>query len=438
MPTTGPWKQVMVTMAGGNNEWQLYTTSPDNVRVDNGSLVITADCPSAPACGVRDGTITSARINTLSKFSFKYGKVQARIKPAVGTAAWPAFWMLGANYPDVGWPFSGEIDVMEMNNAFSNEFTTHFTMHWCDDSKQDPLTPDVCFPDNEGWTYYSQHKTFAKSLGDDFHIFEAEWDSGQMIGKIDGITYFTKAIDAVNMDEFLKEFSAILNVAMGGTLGSNNQPPSGSETWPQTMLVDYVRVYQLIGGDGTSTIGGGGTPGPNLLTNESFETPDASGGDVAGAGTPWNSFNSNYTSSNLFGPPVFFVIPDAHSGTQVLKQFDVDAGSFQDLAASPGETWTASAWAQSWAGDANNNTGLLQIFFRDATTNLCDPGGFNPCSQAVFDTSQPIDTWVQLITSAVAPAGTTTVRIQLILVPDANTPAGGALFWDDASLSITQ
>ncbi len=79
----------------------------------------------------------------------------------------------------------------------------------------------------------------------------------------------------------------------------------------------------------------------------------------------------------------------------------------------------------------------MQIFFRDATTNLCDPGGFAPCNQAVFDTSQPIDTWVQLTTSAVAPAGTTTVRIQLILVPDASTPANGALFWDDASLSKT-
>ncbi len=105
-----------------------------------------------------------------------------------------------------------------------------------------------------------------------------------MIGKIDGITYFTLAIDPVNMDEFLKEFYVILNVAMGGTLGSGENPPTGLETWPQTMLVDYVRVYQLIGGDGTYTIGGGGTPGPNLLTNDSFETPDASGGDVSGAG----------------------------------------------------------------------------------------------------------------------------------------------------------
>jgi hypothetical protein len=174
----------------------------------------------------------------------------------------------------------------------------------------------------------------------------------------------------------------------------------------------------------------------NLLTNASFETPDASAGDVAGAGSPWNSFNSNFTTSNLFGPPVFFVNPDAKSGTQVLKQFGTDAGSFQDVAASEGDLFEASAWAQSWGGDPNNNTGLLQLFFRDATTNLCDPGGFNACAQAVFDTSQPVDTWVQLLASAIAPEGTTIARIQLILVPDDETPAGGALFWDDASLGL--
>ena len=131
-------------------------------------------------------------------------------------------------------------------------------------------------------------------------------------------------------------------------------------------------------------------PGPELLTNTGFEAPDASGGDVPGAGAPWSSFNSNFTVSNLINdnPPGSFFNPDAHGGTQLLKQFGMDAGSFQDAPATPGETYTASAWAQSWAGDPNNNTGLLQLFFRDdqagAAGNLCDPGGFDPCDQAVL------------------------------------------------------
>jgi hypothetical protein len=179
----------------------------------------------------------------------------------------------------------------------------------------------------------------------------------------------------------------------------------------------------------------------NMLSDPSFETPDASGGDVGactgGANGAWSFFNCNFVTSNTRNnnPPGTFYSPDAHSGVQLLKQFGTDAGSFQDTAASEGESWEVSAWAQSWAGDPNNNVGLLQIFFRDATTNLCDPGGFDACAQAVFDTSQPIDTWVQLTASAIAPAGTTIARIQLILVPDSDTPAGGALFWDDASLT---
>ncbi len=224
----------------GNNEWQLYTDSPDNVRVENGNLVLTAQCPVGP-CGVRDGTVTSGKINSLGKFNFTFGKIIARIKPPVGDAAWPAFWSLGANYPVVGWPWSGELDVLEMHNFHSDERTTHTTMHWCEETLQ---APEPCsFPD--GWVFDTQHKTFPASLGDDFHIWEVDWNAERIIGRIDGETYYTRAINPSTMDEFLKEFFLIFNVAMGGTLGSGNQPPDGSETFPKTMLVDYVRVFQL-------------------------------------------------------------------------------------------------------------------------------------------------------------------------------------------------
>ncbi|MGB5624043.1 MAG: glycoside hydrolase family 16 protein, partial [Gammaproteobacteria bacterium] len=113
----------------GNNEWQLYTDSSDNVRVEDDNLVIQARCPVEP-CGVRDGTITSGRINTQDKFEFKFGTIQARIKPPVGDGAWPAFWSLGAVFPETPWPRAGEVDYMEMHNAFSDDKTTHFTMHW--------------------------------------------------------------------------------------------------------------------------------------------------------------------------------------------------------------------------------------------------------------------------------------------------------------------
>ncbi|MCP4813025.1 MAG: glycoside hydrolase family 16 protein, partial [Planctomycetaceae bacterium] len=159
------------------------------------------------------------------------------IQTPVGQGAWPAFWMLGANIGEVGWPESGEIDVMEMNQLYSDQYTTHFTVHWS----------------NPGWTYTGDYLSlFPDSLGAGFHIYEAEWDSGKVVGRIDGNVVGTVTVQPGNMDEFLKEFFVILNVAIGGTLGG---APDASTTWPQTMLVDYVRVYQADGGEGTFATG---------------------------------------------------------------------------------------------------------------------------------------------------------------------------------------
>jgi len=274
----------------GNDEWQLYTTSPDNVSVQGGNLVLSAQCASPPACGIRDGSITSARINTLNKFAFKYGKVEARLKPPVGKGAWPAFWMLGKNFPDVGWPRTGEIDIMEMNNRYSNERTTHFTMHYCDDA----ISSNPCQYD-PGWEYVTAYKTFPYSLGDDFHVFSAEWDADGVTGKIDGITYFYLAIAPGRMDEFLEEFFVILNVAIGGTLGG---APDASTPWPQTMLVDYVRVYQRDGGDGTYTIGAP-PPGPELGVYTETHTDSLLGYSniINGADFGGNVTNTNENST---------------------------------------------------------------------------------------------------------------------------------------------
>ncbi len=234
----------------GNNEWQLYTDLPDNLRVADGNLVITALCPVKP-CGVRDGTITSARITTVDKFEFKYGKVVARIKPPVGQGTWPAFWSLGANFPDIGWPRSGEIDFMELfNNTYNTpeqsaiaERTATSAMHWCDETiVTDPQRP--CFP--AGRIFVTQKLELGESLANDFHIWEADWTADRVVVSIDGIQYFELEIDPATMEEFRREFFLLLNVATGGTLGSGGEPPQGDEPFPQTMLVDYVRVYQQV------------------------------------------------------------------------------------------------------------------------------------------------------------------------------------------------
>ncbi len=226
--------------------FNTVTTEYDNTGVYYDNIVFTnVDAPPEECvAGVRDGTVTSARINTLETFNtIRYGKIEARIKPPVGKGAWPAFWMLGSNFPEVGWPRSGEIDIMEMWNTFgSNPMTTHSTLHWCDETIQ---FPEACsFP--EGRVFVGDSLVFEESLGDDFHIFEAVWDPERIVFYADGRQVFSRVIDPDTMEEFTRDFFMILNVAMGGTLGSADQPPDGTETWPQTMLVDYVKVYEAV------------------------------------------------------------------------------------------------------------------------------------------------------------------------------------------------
>jgi beta-glucanase (GH16 family) len=276
----------------GNNEWQLYTNSTDNVRVENGNLVITALCPVTP-CGRRDGSITSAKLTTQDNFEFKFGKIIARIKVPVGQGTWPAFWALGANFPDIGWPRSGEIDFMEVfNNTYNTaeqsnvaERTTTSAMHWCDETIVTDPERDCFF--YSGRIFVKGERTLPESLGNDFHIWEADWTANKVTVSIDGIEYFDLNINPATMEEFRRDFFLIMNVAIGGTLGSGGQPPQGDEMFPQTMLVDYVRVFQRPDTD----------PGDdNVIDFESLSPTDPS----ALANTGWLIFGSVFDEGGNF------------------------------------------------------------------------------------------------------------------------------------------
>jgi len=179
------------------------------------------------------------------------------------------------------------------------------------------------------------------------------------------------------------------------------------------------------------------------LVNASFEDTDASGGDVGGA-AGWDSFNASFSSSNLFGPPVFFVNPTAHSGTQVLKQYGADGGSLQGgVAASAGDTVSASVYAQNWAGDVFNNLALLQIAYFDANDGFlgvdeifADTQG-NQAYLLTPQTGEFESDWTLMEVSGIAPENTTSAQILLLHILTDGTPAGGAIFWDDASLEVS-
>jgi len=353
----------------GNDEWQLYTSSTNNVSIAGGNLTINARCANPPSCGKRNGTITSGRINTLNKFEFKYGKVEARLKPPVGKGAWPAFWMLGANFPDVGWPNSGEIDVMEIHNLYSNENTTHFTMHYCDDS----MSANPCLYD-PGWKYVTQYKSLPYSLGDNFHVFSAEWNANGITGKIDNVPYFYLAINPATMDEFLEEFFMILNVAIGGTLGGT---PDASTPWPQTMTVDYVRVYQADGGDGTYTIGGGPISPELGVYSESHTESELTYPKIINSA----DWSGNYTSTNQASTAV-----TAYDGSNVLEANFIDYGKgyggfiFDFNIGRDISAYQTLKFAIDTSVMAN---------FSDLTVQIENPGGGQPAPKVVLSDYTP-------------------------------------------------
>jgi beta-glucanase (GH16 family) len=171
---------------------------------------------------------SSARITTQNKFDVQYGRIEARIKLPYGQGLWPAFWMLGANFSDVGWPYCGEIDIMEMVGGENKDNTCHATMHWWDDTQN--LKTDY------GLSYTLPSGRFA----DDFHVFGITWNAQEIRAYVDDNEYFVASLTPAELSEFRQNFFIILNVAVGG-----NWPGSPDETtvFPQTMQVDWIRVY---------------------------------------------------------------------------------------------------------------------------------------------------------------------------------------------------
>ncbi len=221
LPDANIWNMETGGGGWGNNELQNYTDREDNASVGGGYLTITA---KEEVYGGRD--YTSARITTQNKFDFKYGRIEARIKLPYGQGIWPAFWMLGANFNSVGWPSCGEIDIMELVGGDDRDNVSHSTLHW----------------DNAG-----QHASYGESFtltngifADDFHIFSVEWDEQEIKGFVDGTQFFVADITPSGLSEFHDNFFLILNVAVGGNWPGS---PNASTTFPQTMQVDYIRVY---------------------------------------------------------------------------------------------------------------------------------------------------------------------------------------------------
>jgi beta-glucanase (GH16 family) len=226
-PDSAKW--VMETGGGGwgNNELQSYTGRPENVSIRGGMLVIRA--VAEPYTGT-DGiarNYTSARLKTAGKFAQKYGRFEARIKIPHGQGIWPAFWMLGENIATAKWPHCGEIDIME--NIGREPAVVHGTLHG----------PGYSGDKAIGAAYSLPTGRFA----DDFHVYAVEWEENQIRWYVDGKLYQARTPQDLPKDArwaFDQPFFLLLNLAVGGNWPGS---PDASTSFPQEMLVDYVRVY---------------------------------------------------------------------------------------------------------------------------------------------------------------------------------------------------
>ncbi len=220
------WSRESGGSGWGNNELEYYTTREENSFVSNGALTIKA---LKESYGGRD--YTSARLKTQGKKFFKYGKIEARIKLPYSQGIWPAFWTLGESINSVSWPACGEIDIMEMiggSTSNNSDKKTYGTLHW----------------DQSGHASYGGNYTLSSGIfADDFHTFGIIWDPEKITWYVDDVSFFSMDITSQDLDEFQKEQFIILNVAVGGAWPGN---PNSTTVFPQTMEVDYVRVYQDV------------------------------------------------------------------------------------------------------------------------------------------------------------------------------------------------
>jgi beta-glucanase (GH16 family) len=210
----------------GNSELEYYTDRTSNAALDgNGSLSIVARAEA-----FQGSNYTSARLNSAGKFSQAYGRFEARIRIPSGQGLWPAFWTLGDNIGPAGWPGCGELDIME--NVGREPAVNHGSAHGPGYSGGHPLT--------------GTYQLATGRLADDYHVYAIEWEPNQVRWYVDGALYETRTpadLPAGTTWVYDHPFFIIMNVAVGGTFPGS---PDATTVFPQTMSVDYVRVYKKM------------------------------------------------------------------------------------------------------------------------------------------------------------------------------------------------
>ncbi len=238
VPDSKAWSYDLGASGWGNQELQEYTSNPENARISDGNLVISALEKRVDSTLVG---FTSARLRTEGKLMVRYGRIEARIKvPDLKDGLWPAFWTLGSDFSQVGWPDCGEMDILEMGltDAVMDGFTNRWvssTAHW-----------------EYGGGYatygrlYSPRQVEPTDLNDDYHIFSMNWTPNSLTTYLDGRQIWTMNINlqnCVDCEELHQPHFLILNLAVGGTFTGLLTNDEITAPLPAEMKVDYVRIY---------------------------------------------------------------------------------------------------------------------------------------------------------------------------------------------------
>jgi hypothetical protein len=214
-PNAANWTYDLGAGGWGNGELQTYTNNAENAKVEGGSLKITAKSDGS-------GGYTSARLKSQGLYNFTYGRVEVRAKLPAAQGTWPAIWMLGSNFPNVGWPNCGEIDIMEQTG--NNKDITLGTLHWYDMA-------------TGGNASYGE-TTAVANASSEFHLYTMEWTDTTIKIYLDDINFYELANDGAL--PFNADFFLILNIAMGGSLGGTVDAAFTEDT----MEIDYIKIYQ--------------------------------------------------------------------------------------------------------------------------------------------------------------------------------------------------
>jgi len=407
-----PTKWTFDTGGGGwgNNELEYYSSRTNNARIVGGMLIIQANQEN-----YMGSSYTSARLKTQGIWSWQYGRMEARIKIPYGQGMWPAFWMLGTNITSVNWPTCGEVDIME--NIGREPTLVHGTIHGPGYSGSDGIGGPCALPGSP-------------AFANDFHIYTVEWTTNEIKWSVDGYQYFSAnsgSLPAGTTWVYTQPQFILLNLAVGGSWPGN---PDGTTTFPQQMIVDYVRVYAPTNLPETKT---------NLLSNPGFESANL---------TNWTAYGNTIPNALLQS----IADVDVHNGTNVFKVFGQfsgvtnNSGAYQDVPATAGQALTASGWVFTSSSDqiAGANSAWIEISFHDASSNVLALYRSAPVTPSTppglwLDfpvTNQLNPTTFAIIGSAtnlVAPAKTSFVRCQLVF--DQPATDAGSVYFDDLKLT---